>query len=88
MDIDFSALTEQIESNHKAPKFKFDDRVRITKCKNIFSKVYTENWSREIFATDSVLKTNPCTKKIKELNEEKFIEDFHEKELFLSTIYR
>ena len=59
--MDFYALTEQIESNHQDPKFKVDDRVRITKCKNIFSKVYTENLSREIFVTDSLLKTNPCT---------------------------
>ena len=27
--------------------------------KNIFSKRYTKNWSREIFNIDSVLKTNP-----------------------------
>ena len=30
-DADFSALTEEIESSHKAPKFKVGDRVRITK---------------------------------------------------------
>ena len=28
------------------------------KYKNIFSKVYNENWSREIFLIDSVLRTN------------------------------
>ena len=28
---------------------------------NILSKGYTENWSKEIFAIDSVLKTNPWT---------------------------
>ena len=33
-----SALTEKIESNPKAPKFKVNDRVRSTKYKNIFSK--------------------------------------------------
>ena len=43
----------------KAPKFKVNDRVRISKYKNIFSKGLTENWSREIFTIDSVLKTNP-----------------------------
>ena len=35
---DYSASAEKIESNPKAPKFKVNDRVRITKCKNIFSK--------------------------------------------------
>ena len=58
-------MTEKIETNPKAPKF--NDIVRITKYKNIFSKGYTENWSREIFIIDSVLKTNPWTYKIKDL---------------------
>ena len=30
-----------------------------TKYKNILSKDYTKNWSREVFIIDSVLKTNP-----------------------------
>ena len=32
------ALTEKIEQSQKAPKFRLDDRVRITNYKNIFSK--------------------------------------------------
>ena len=40
------------------PKYKMNDWFRITKYRNIFSKAYTENWSREIFIIDSVLKTN------------------------------
>ena len=43
---DYSALTEKIETNFKAPKFKVNDKIRVTKCKNILSKGYTENWSR------------------------------------------
>ena len=35
---------EKTETNPKAPKFKVNHRVRITKNKNIFSKGYTENW--------------------------------------------
>ena len=54
VNADYSALTEKIETNPKSPKFKVNDRVRITKYKNIFSKGYTENWSREIFIIDSV----------------------------------
>ena len=64
----YSAVIEKIEKNPKAHKFKVNDRVRITKYKNIFTKGYTENWSREIFIIDSVLKTNPWTYKIKDLN--------------------
>ena len=37
------------ESNKKDPKFKIDDHVRISKIKNVFAKVYTPNWSEEIF---------------------------------------
>ena len=44
INADYSASTENIESNCKAPKFKVNDRVRITKYKNIFSKGCTENW--------------------------------------------
>ena len=57
--------------NPKAPKFKVNDRVRITKYKNILSKGYTENQSREMFIVDSALKSNPQTCKIKDINGEK-----------------
>ena len=39
---DYSALSEVIETNHKVPKFKNGDRVRITKYKNILAKVTSE----------------------------------------------
>ena len=35
----------KIKVNDKDPKFKVDDHVRISKCKNIFAKGYTPNWS-------------------------------------------
>ena len=82
----YSALTEKIEINPKDPKFKVNDRRRITKYKNIVSKAYIENWSREIFITDSVLTTNPWTSRIKHLGGEKMIESFYEKELLLSLL--
>ena len=44
INADYSALTENIEIN---PKFKVNDKVRLSKFKNIFSKGYTENLSRE-----------------------------------------
>ena len=59
INADYSALTEKFGKVHKAPKFKVNDRIRIIKYKNIFSKGYTKSWSREIFIIDSVLKTNP-----------------------------
>ena len=86
INADYSALTEKIKTNHKAPKFKVNDKVGITKYKNVFSKGYTENWSREIFNTNSVLKTNSLTYKIKDLNGKKIIGSFYEKELLLSKL--
>ena len=71
IDTDYSTINEKIETSLIASKFKVNDRVRITDCKNIFSKGYTENCSREIFITDSVLETNPWTYKLKALNGKK-----------------
>ena len=79
INADCSAFTEKIETNPKAPKLKVNDRVTITKYKNSFSKGYSENWSREIFIIDSVWKINPWTYKIEDLNGEKVIGSFYEK---------
>ena len=87
INADYSASIEKIETNSKARKFKFKDKARITKYKNIFSKGYTKNWSKEIFLIDSVLKINPWTNKLKDLNGEKIIRSFYEKELLLSILW-
>ena len=79
---DYSVSIEKIETSSKAPKFKVNDRVRITKYKNNFSKGYIENLSREIFI-ESISKTNPWTCKLKDLNREEIIGSFYEKELLL-----
>ena len=71
-------MTKKIDMNPKAPKFKVNDRVEITKYKSIFSKGYTKNWSRKKFIINSILKTNPWTYKIKDLNGEKIIGSFYE----------
>ena len=77
-------MNENIETNPKAPKFKVNDRVRITKYAITFSKGYTENWSREIFIIDSGLKTIPWAYKLEDLNGEKVIGSFYEKELLIT----
>ena len=71
---DYSALTEKIETNLKASKFKVNDRVGITEYKNIFYKIYAENCSREIVIIHTVLKANPWIYEIKDLKGEKIIE--------------
>ena len=42
------------ESNEKDPRFKIGDHVRISKYKNIFAKVYTPNWSEEMFVAKKI----------------------------------
>ena len=83
---DYSVSIEKIETSSKAPKFKVNDRVRITKYKNNFSKGYIENLSREIFI-ESISKTNPWTCKLKDLNREEIIGSFYEKELLLIILW-
>ena len=69
----------KFELSSKAPIFKISDRVRITYYKNFFSKSYTKKWSKETFVTDSLLKTNPWTHKIKDLNGKEISGSFYEK---------
>ena len=80
INADYSAFTEKLR-----PILKFLNLL-FTQYKNIFSKGYTENWLREIFIIDSVLKTNLWIHKIKDLNREKILGSFYEKELFLSKL--
>ena len=40
---------KSVVANDKDSKFKVGDQVRISKYKNIFAKVYTPNWSEEVF---------------------------------------
>ena len=68
-------------SNDKDPKFKVVDHVRISKCKNIFAKGYTPNWSEEVFVIKKVKNTVPWTYVINDLNDDEIIGTFYEKEL-------
>ena len=55
------------------PKFKVGDRVRISKCKNIFAKGYTPNWFEQVFVIKKVKNTVPWTYVINDLNGEQII---------------
>ena len=74
------------EHNEKDSRFKVGDRVRISKFKNIFSKGYSPNWSREIFIVDKTNDTVPYTYSIKDLNDEEIIGSFYDKELQKSIL--
>ena len=67
--------------NNKDPKFKVGDHVRISKYKNIFTKAYMPNWSKEIFVIKKIKNTVPWTYVINDLNGEEIIGSFYEKEL-------
>ena len=67
--------------NKKDPRFKIGDHVRISKYKNIFAKVYTPNWSEEVFAISKIKNTVPSTYLINDLNDEEITGSFYEKEL-------
>ena len=67
--------------NKKGPKFKVNDHVRISKYKNIFAKGYVPNWSEEFFIVNEIKNTVPWTYTISDLNGEKVIGTFYEKEL-------
>ena len=67
--------------NDKDPKFKFEDHVRISKYKNIFTKGYTPNWSEEVFIVSKIKNAVPWAYTINDLNGEEIIETFYEMEL-------
>ena len=90
VDVTDNSYIDSIEShsNDKDPKFKVGDHVRISKYNNIFAKVYTRNWSEEVFLIKKVKNTVPwtyveCMLSIyfNDLNGEDIIGVFYEKEL-------
>ena len=76
-----SFLEYNEESNKKDPKFTVGDHVRISKYKNIFAKLYSPNWRKEVFVINKIKNTVPWTYVINDLNGEKIIGSFYEKEL-------
>ena len=78
-DDSFAEFNE--ESNKKNPKFNVGDHVRISKYKDVFAKGYTPNWSEEIFIIKEVKDTVPWTYSISDINSEKILGIFSEKEL-------
>ena len=86
IDADYSALPKETETNPKSPKLRTGDRVRMAKYQNIFSKGYTETWSKEICVIDAVMKTNSWTYRIMIQKKETTMKSFSGKELLLSKL--
>ena len=55
--------------------------VRISKCKNIFAKGYTPDWSEEVFVIEGVKNTVPWTYVSSDANGEEINGTFYKKEL-------
>ena len=53
----------------------------MSKCKNIFAKGYTPNWSEKFFVISKIKNTLPCTNDISDLNGKEIAGTFNEKEL-------
>ena len=83
---DYSALTGEFESSHKAPKFKVDEKINITNYKHIPSTSYSKNWSKGLFVTCYVFIPIPWPYKIKDLNGDTIIGSLDEKELLLTIL--
>ena len=66
------------------PKLKVGDYVRNADKRNIFSKGYTSNWNRELFKVNEVLKTQPPTFKIEDINGEIIEGKYYKQELLKS----
>ena len=65
----------------KCRKYKVSDHLRVSKCKNTFAKGYVPNWSEEAFIVYKIKNTVPWTYFFINLNGEKIIGRFYEKEL-------
>ena len=66
------------------PELKIGDYVRNVDKRNIFSKGYTSNWNRKLFKVNEVLKTQPPTYKIEDINGEIIEGKYYEQELLKS----
>ena len=69
------------EVSNKDPEIKVGNHVRISKCKTIFAKGYSPNWTEKFFVIKKYKNTVPCTYVINHLNGEEIIGTFYEKKL-------
>ena len=67
------------EIDNKYTKFKIGNIVRISKYENISAKVYTPNWSEEVFVIKKVKNTVPWTYVIIDLKGEEIVGTFYKK---------
>ena len=69
------------EIHNKDLQFKIGDIVRISKYKKNVSKVYSPNWSEEVYVIKKVKNTVQWTYVINDLNGEEVVGTFYENNL-------
>lgn len=74
-------LREYSKVKRKKPKFKVDDKVRVSRVKHIFEKSYTPNWTTEVFTIVRVARTKPITYRLVDYKNEPIAGGFYEEEL-------
>ena len=72
-----------VKSTKATPKLKVGDFVGNADKRNI-SKGYTSNWTRELFKVNEVLKTQPPTYRIEDINGETMEGKYNKRELLKS----
>ena len=75
-DVKKSTHINFVENKDKDPKFKVDDNVTISKCKDIFAKGYTSNSSEDVSAIKNVKDSLPSN--TRRTNAEEIFGKFYE----------
>ena len=70
-----------VGNKDKDPKLNVGDHMRMSKYRNIFGEGNTQSCSGEVFVIKKVEKYCPWTYIISDLNNEKIVRTFYEKEL-------
>ena len=66
----FDNVKYHVKSTKASPKLKVGDYVRNADKRNIFSKGYSFNWNGELFKVNEVLRTQPPTYRIEDIDGE------------------
>ena len=72
-------------ASRKQPKFQVGDYVRVPDKRNLYSKGFTPNWSRELFKMQKMNPTNPVTYGLVDENNEQIEGKYNEQELLRSV---
>lgn len=78
-------LLKTKKKKYMKPKYKINDKVRISKYKHTFSKGYTPNWTTEIFTISKILQTDPVTYQLKDTSNNIIRGCFYEQEIKLTN---